>query len=81
MVCKYICRSEERQFVPAVDQYFEDAMMAADPANQIEDAYKYVNTHGGHAHCSISPSPSPSPSQCRILGLKPYCNYLYLAEM
>ena len=33
-------RSESRQFVPAIDQYFEDAIMAADPRNQIEDAYK-----------------------------------------
>lgn len=38
----WFSRSEQRQFVPAVEQYFEDAMMAADPANQIEDAYKYV---------------------------------------
>ena len=38
--CILLNRSEKRQFVPAMDQYFEDAIMAADPANQIEDTYK-----------------------------------------
>ncbi|XP_067943568.1 THO complex subunit 1-like isoform X2 [Watersipora subatra] len=41
-----IIRSESRQFVPALDEYFEDAIMAADPKNQIEDSYKDVHKPG-----------------------------------
>jgi len=33
-------RSAKRQFVPAIETFFEDAIMAADPANEIEDTYK-----------------------------------------
>lgn len=34
------CRTPKRQFIPTTEAFFEEAMMHADPANEIEDKYK-----------------------------------------
>lgn len=37
------CRSQARAFVPSLDTFFESAIEQADPANQIENSFKYVH--------------------------------------
>ncbi|CAB4058345.1 THOC1 [Lepeophtheirus salmonis] len=37
------CSSEERDFLPSLDEYFSEAIEQFDPANQIEDEYKKVS--------------------------------------
>ena len=37
------CRSEKRNFLPKMDEYFEEARDQADPEAGIEDEYKWVN--------------------------------------
>lgn len=34
------CRTPKRQFIPTISDFFEEAMMHANPANEIEDKYK-----------------------------------------
>ena len=34
------CKTPKRQFIPTIEGFFEEAMMHADPANEIEDKYK-----------------------------------------
>lgn len=36
------CRSKEREFLPSLENYFEEAIMQADPAAMIEPQYKCV---------------------------------------
>jgi len=37
------CRSAERDFLPSLETYFEEAIEQIDPRNQVEDQYKKVN--------------------------------------
>ncbi|XP_075682483.1 THO complex subunit 1 [Rhinoderma darwinii] len=37
------CKSETREFMPSLEQFFEEAMEQADPENMVEDQYKVVN--------------------------------------
>ncbi|XP_069813820.1 THO complex subunit 1 [Dendropsophus ebraccatus] len=37
------CKSETREFMPSLEQFFEEAMEQADPENMVEDEYKVVN--------------------------------------
>lgn len=37
------CRSEKRMFLPALEEFFEEAIEQADPDAMIEDEYKIVN--------------------------------------
>jgi len=37
------CRAAERDFLPSVENYFEEAIEQQDPKNEIEDTYKKVN--------------------------------------
>nr|CAG4640713.1 EOG090X0324 [Eulimnadia texana] len=37
------CRSKERDFLPSLETYFEEAIEQLDPASQIESTYKRVN--------------------------------------
>jgi THO complex subunit 1 len=37
------CRSQERDFLPGLETYFEEAIEQIDPRNQVEDQYKKVN--------------------------------------
>ena len=34
------CKTPKRQFIPSIENFFEEAMMHADPDNEIEDSYK-----------------------------------------
>lgn len=34
------CRSKEREFLPSLESYFEEAIMQTDPAAMIEPQYK-----------------------------------------
>eukprot|EP00066_Takifugu_rubripes_P008884 XP_003975419.1 PREDICTED: THO complex subunit 1 [Takifugu rubripes] len=36
------CKSESREFVPSLDDFFSEAIEQADPANMVEDEYKVV---------------------------------------
>lgn len=36
------CRSESREFMPSLDEFFAEAIEQADPANMVEDEYKVV---------------------------------------
>lgn len=33
-----------REFMPSLDEFFAEAIEQADPANMVEDEYKYVST-------------------------------------
>ncbi|XP_046396690.1 THO complex subunit 1 [Ischnura elegans] len=37
------CKSKERDFLPSLENYFEEAIMQSDPASMIENEYKRVN--------------------------------------
>ena len=37
------CRAKERDFLPSLENYFEEAIEQLDPKNEIEDTYKKVN--------------------------------------
>ncbi|CAJ0928819.1 unnamed protein product [Ranitomeya imitator] len=37
------CKSETREFMPSLEQFFEEAMEQADPENMVENEYKVVN--------------------------------------
>ena len=37
------CRAKERDFLPSLENYFEEAIEELDPKNEIEDTYKKVN--------------------------------------
>eukprot|EP00062_Callorhinchus_milii_P015532 gi/632965882/ref/XP_007899112.1/ PREDICTED: THO complex subunit 1 isoform X2 [Callorhinchus milii] len=37
------CKSESREFMPALEEFFEDAIEQADPENMVEEEYKVVN--------------------------------------
>lgn len=37
------CKSRERDFLPSLETYFEEAIMQLDPAAMVEDEYKKVN--------------------------------------
>ncbi|KAM9308346.1 THO complex subunit 1 [Gastrophryne carolinensis] len=37
------CKSESREFMPTLEQFFEEAIEQADPENMVEDEYKVVN--------------------------------------
>ncbi|XP_033914527.3 THO complex subunit 1 isoform X2 [Acipenser ruthenus] len=37
------CKSERREFMPSLEEFFEDAIEQADPVNMVEDEYKAVN--------------------------------------
>lgn len=37
------CRAEERDFLPSLENYFEEAIEQLDPKNEIEDTYKKIN--------------------------------------
>ena len=37
------CRAKERDFLPSLENYFEEAIEQLDPKNGIEDTYKKVN--------------------------------------
>ncbi|XP_073406967.1 THO complex subunit 1 [Dendrobates tinctorius] len=37
------CKSETREYMPSLEQFFEEAMEQADPENMVEDEYKVVN--------------------------------------
>ncbi|XP_011315035.1 THO complex subunit 1 [Fopius arisanus] len=37
------CKSKERDFLPSLETYFEEAIMQLDPAAMVEDEYKKVN--------------------------------------
>lgn len=36
------CKSKERDFLPTLEAYFEEAIEQSDPASPIEDVYKCV---------------------------------------
>ncbi|XP_053537176.1 THO complex subunit 1 [Ictalurus punctatus] len=36
------CRSDSREFMPSLEEFFEEAIEQADPANMVEDQYKVV---------------------------------------
>uniref|UniRef100_H3CSS6 THO complex 1 n=2 Tax=Tetraodon nigroviridis TaxID=99883 RepID=H3CSS6_TETNG len=36
------CKSESREFIPSLDDFFSEAIEQADPANMVEDEYKVV---------------------------------------
>uniref|UniRef100_A0A6Q2Z299 Death domain-containing protein n=1 Tax=Esox lucius TaxID=8010 RepID=A0A6Q2Z299_ESOLU len=36
------CQSESREFMPSLEEFFEEAIEQADPANMVEDEYKVV---------------------------------------
>ncbi|KAL2097320.1 hypothetical protein ACEWY4_006527 [Coilia grayii] len=36
------CKSDEREFVPSLEDFFEEAIEQADPANMVENEYKVV---------------------------------------
>ncbi|XP_064202991.1 THO complex subunit 1 [Anguilla rostrata] len=36
------CKSDSREFMPTLEEFFEEAIEQADPANMVEDAYKVV---------------------------------------
>uniref|UniRef100_A0A672G9J7 THO complex subunit 1-like n=1 Tax=Salarias fasciatus TaxID=181472 RepID=A0A672G9J7_SALFA len=36
------CKSDSREFMPALDEFFAEAIEQADPANMVEDEYKVV---------------------------------------
>uniref|UniRef100_A0A667ZL90 THO complex 1 n=1 Tax=Myripristis murdjan TaxID=586833 RepID=A0A667ZL90_9TELE len=38
------CKSDSRSFMPSLDEFFAEAIEQADPANMVEDEYKYVLT-------------------------------------
>ncbi|KAK2173448.1 hypothetical protein NP493_873g01065 [Ridgeia piscesae] len=40
------CRSSNRNFLPSMEEFFEEAIEQADPEAMIEDAYKLVNKKG-----------------------------------
>lgn len=47
--------SPRREFVPSLDDFFSEAIEQADPANMVEDEYKYVCTLGaGLCVCDLS---------------------------
>ncbi|KAG8442166.1 hypothetical protein GDO86_011097 [Hymenochirus boettgeri] len=37
------CKSEKREFMPSLEQFFEEAIEQADPENMVENEYKVVN--------------------------------------
>merc|ERR1711860_62385 len=37
------CKDVDRNFLPSLESYFEDAIMEIDPVNKVEDEYKRVN--------------------------------------
>ncbi|XP_018424259.1 PREDICTED: THO complex subunit 1 [Nanorana parkeri] len=37
------CKAESREFMPTLEQFFEEAIEQADPENMVENAYKVVN--------------------------------------
>ncbi|KAG2458112.1 OSBL1 protein, partial [Polypterus senegalus] len=37
------CKSESREFMPSLEEFFEEAIEQADPANMVEEKYKVVN--------------------------------------
>ncbi|GCB69099.1 hypothetical protein scyTo_0012364 [Scyliorhinus torazame] len=37
------CKSESREFMPTLEEFFEDAIEQADPENMVEEEYKVVN--------------------------------------
>uniref|UniRef100_A0A6I8S2Q1 THO complex 1 protein n=1 Tax=Xenopus tropicalis TaxID=8364 RepID=A0A6I8S2Q1_XENTR len=37
------CRSESREFMPSLEQFFEEAIEQADPENMVDNEYKVVN--------------------------------------
>lgn len=42
-----------REFMPSLDEFFAEAIEQADPANMVEDEYKYVRTKSfGPSHIS-----------------------------
>nr|XP_055059017.1 THO complex subunit 1 [Misgurnus anguillicaudatus] len=36
------CKSDSREFMPSLEDFFEEAIVQADPTNMVEDAYKVV---------------------------------------
>ena len=36
------CRGKDRDFLPSLDSYFEEAIEQTDPSAMVEDSYKYV---------------------------------------
>ena len=39
----FLLRAKDRDFLPSLQNYFEEAIEQLDPANGIEDEYKKVN--------------------------------------
>ncbi|XP_005995775.1 THO complex subunit 1 [Latimeria chalumnae] len=37
------CKADSREFMPALEEFFEEAIEQADPENMVEDEYKVVN--------------------------------------
>lgn len=36
------CKSKDRDFLPSLETYFEDAIVELDPAAMVDDKYKYA---------------------------------------
>jgi THO complex subunit 1 len=43
------CKSKDRDFLPSLEGYFEEAIEQIDPAAMVEEEYKYV----GKVTCSV----------------------------
>jgi len=76
------CKTENRQFIPKVHTFFEEAMEHADPANEIEDQYKcYKNAEFGWRSLRLLAHASPhffslQPANMHHLAVPKYLEHI-----
>lgn len=76
------CKTENRQFIPKVHSFFEEAMEHADPANEIEDQYKcYKNAEFGWRSLRLLAHASPhffslQPANMHHLAVPKYLEHI-----
>jgi THO complex subunit 1 len=77
------CKTPKRQFIPSVDEYFEEGIMHSDPANEIEEAYKcYVEPSYGWRSLRLLAHSSPlffslQPATMHHLPVPKYLEHIF----
>lgn len=77
------CKTPKRQFIPEVNQYFEEAIMQSDPKNEIEDKYKcYLDPSYGWRSLRLLAHSSPlffslQPATMHHLPVPKYLEHIF----
>jgi len=77
------CKTPKRQFIPTVEEYFEEAIMHSDPKNEIEDSFKcYLDPSYGWRSLRLLAHSSPlffslQPTTMHHLPVPKYLEHIF----